>query len=378
VAASTRAAAPFVAPPPAPAFVARKPFVFFDGSDADATEMARYLEEANPGVAKFVDLNDPNAVDAIRSAGREQWAASAAAAGATSLCSDLGKLFLALPDGSVLTNANNERWLLGYELEYWKSVTPMPPAERERMQQTIFGPLEMMRMQGPSPDGQPWWTSPNAVQVWGNALGSEGFAVLDDFLPPQAMPALFAASERLKSSMAAGKTDSQVSTKGRGDAMVWAKPGDVPELGPLIEYLNALVSCALEVPSPAIAAHLNGVSALSDAQVAIFPGEVNPDSRYIRHVDNEDGLNGRLLTCTFYLNEGWDAARDGGELRVFDSDQTTIKADISPTSNRLVVFFSDSTVPHEVRRSRRERRAITIWYLDQEKHLNYHGEELIQ
>ena len=69
------------------------------------------------------------------------------------------------------------------------------------------------------------------------------------------------------------------------------------------------------------------------------------DARYIRHVDNEDGRNGRdtaahgkifdqlweicctdrpfgcfqipgLITCTFYLNEDWDAEKDGGEIRL--------------------------------------------------------------
>jgi len=257
-------------------------------------------------------------------------------------------------------------------LEYWKSVKPADAETKDRLQRTVWEPLNYFRGQ-PSQPGEPWWTKPDAIKVWGGAMAVENFAALDDFLPAPAVSALFAATERLKSRMERGKTDSEVSAKGRGDAILWSNPQDVPELGPLIEHLNVLVSCLMEIPHPAITSHMDGVSALSDAQVAIFPGEVAPDSRYIRHVDNEDGLNGRLLTCTFYLNEGWDTARDGGEIRLFEPDQSTVKADLAPVSNRLVTFFSDSTVPHEVRRCSRERRAITIWYLDQEKHLAYHA-----
>jgi len=208
--------------------------------------------------------------------------------------------------------------------------------------------------------------------TWSPVLAEESFVVLDSFLPPQAALDLLAASQRLKGAMAPGRTDSALSAAGRGDQITWVNPQDMPELGPLIEHLNALVSAMMELPQPTVQARLERVSALSDAQVAIFPGDAAHDARYIRHVDNEDGLNGRLLTCTFYLNEGWEVATDGGELRVFDADQRRVKADVAPVFNRLVAFFSDSTVPHEVRRARRERHAITIWYLDQEKHLAYH------
>lgn len=78
-----------------------------------------------------------------------------------------------------------------------------------------------------------------------------------------------------------------------------------------------------------------------------FPraADTEDDARYIRHVDNEDGRNGRamaamdhplntssfqrfgsfcgisrgcsgLVTCTFYLNEDWDEEKDGGEIRL--------------------------------------------------------------
>jgi len=72
------------------------------------------------------------------------------------------------------------------------------------------------------------------------------------------------------------------------------------------------------------------------------------------------------------MNEDWDVKEDGGELRIFAGDQNRVKADIAPAFNRLAVFFSDSSVPHEVRHARKERYAVTIWYINLDLHLAYH------
>jgi len=298
-------------------------------------------------------------------------AASLCELGPPAFSAKAGAAILVLPDGSVLQHAERDRWMLQYELDYWGSVA-FSAATKERVRRNVLGPLGDLRAGAGGGAAGSWWTSQPAVGAWSAAIAKESFAVFDDFLPPAAAAALAAAMERMRSSMVRGRTDSELSASGRGDEISWANPADVPEMGPLVECLNGVVSTLMELPDPGVQARLARVSALSDAQFAVFPGDSAENARYIRHVDNEDGRNGRLLTCTYYLNEGWDASVHGGEIRLFEPDQRSIKADIAPVWNRLVCFFSDSSVPHEVRRAHRERRAITIWYLDQEAHLAYH------
>lgn len=355
-------------PPPAPAGTGA--VVFYDGSDWQAAQQSASLGQ---GGARCVDLREPGAVEALRGAADSRWA-DLLEKGVEALCAEAGPLFLLKPSGSLLLHGDREQWMLQYELDY-AHVQSAPQATQERLQKTMLDPLEKARAAGGSYE-QPWWAKPEAIEVWGPVLEKEDFLVLDEFLPQQAVYGLAAAMQRLKGDMAPGRTDSKLSALGRGDNITWSDAERLPELGPLVESLNALVGGMMNLPQPAVQARLERVSAFSDAQLAIFPGDAaSDDARYIRHVDNEDGMNGRLLTCTFYLNDGWDVRQHGGELRIFESDQRTVKADIAPVMNRLVAFFSDSSVPHEVRSARRERSAITIWYIDQEKHLAYHSSE---
>ena len=48
------------------------------------------------------------------------------------------------------------------------------------------------------------------------------------------------------------------------------------------------------------------------------------------------------------MNDAWREG-DGGELRVYGPvDSEEVVATIAPTSNRLLLFWSDARVPHEV------------------------------
>eukprot|EP00931_Biecheleriopsis_adriatica_P075209 TRINITY_DN4912_c0_g3_i1.p1 TRINITY_DN4912_c0_g3~~TRINITY_DN4912_c0_g3_i1.p1 ORF type:complete len:954 (-),score=238.38 TRINITY_DN4912_c0_g3_i1:34-2895(-) len=353
---------------------ASKPLiVFFDSRDPETSQLALSLNLGS-GEAQRVDLHSPYAAQALREAAGERWSQLLETNGLDALMQEAGSLFLALPSGGLLKHGLQERWMLQYEIDYWQQVQPASEETSKRLSETMFKPLEVLQKSATS-EGV-WWASPDATAVWGKALANESFIVLDDFLPLPAASALVAAARRLRAQMQPGKTDSDLSAKGRGDMITWTKPDEVPELSSLIEHLNGLVTLMMELPQESVVARLSQISALSDVQVAMFPGDTSPDdARYIRHVDNEDGLNGRLLTCTYYLNENWDRERDGGELRLFEPDQQSVKTDVPPILNRLVAFFSDSSVPHEVRRSRRDRHALTIWYINQELHLAYHEAE---
>ena len=76
--------------------------------------------------------------------------------------------------------------------------------------------------------------------------------------------------------------------------------------------------------------------------LAAYP--TSTPSRFSLHIDNPN-RNGRILTFTYYLNPDWDSRKFGGEL-LLDLPHGAVKVD--PLFDRLIVFFADSRVPHEV------------------------------
>ncbi|KAJ0409548.1 hypothetical protein ATCC90586_010059 [Pythium insidiosum] len=104
------------------------------------------------------------------------------------------------------------------------------------------------------------------------------------------------------------------------------------------------------------------------AMVTCYPGD--SAARYTTHCDNPN-LNGRKLTAILYLNAAWDSERDGGALRVKHRQHG--ERTIAPLLDRLLLFYSDQRVPHEVlpvQSSTRNRFALTVWYLDYDEFMN--------
>lgn len=99
------------------------------------------------------------------------------------------------------------------------------------------------------------------------------------------------------------------------------------------------------------------IESRSEAMVTCYPGN---GARYIKHCDNPN-RNGRKVTAIYYLNPAWQPG-DGGELRVF-SPASEHHRDIAPIGDRLIVFFSNARVPHEVLPSNVDRYAVTHWYM---------------
>ena len=119
------------------------------------------------------------------------------------------------------------------------------------------------------------------------------------------------------------------------------------------------------------------------AMATCYPGN---GARYVRHIDNVSGANrSRVLTCVLYLNDGW-VSSDGGGIRVFlrlpppspgpEAGTTAVtgssesfaqrpreeQRDIGPLLDRLVMFWSDARVPHEVLPTAVDRYALSFWY----------------
>ncbi len=47
--------------------------------------------------------------------------------------------------------------------------------------------------------------------------------------------------------------------------------------------------------------------------------------------------------------------------------------DVAPLADRLLLFFADYRVPHEVLPAHHERLAVTLWYFDAEEHARAHA-----
>jgi Rps23 Pro-64 3,4-dihydroxylase Tpa1-like proline 4-hydroxylase len=93
---------------------------------------------------------------------------------------------------------------------------------------------------------------------------------------------------------------------------------------------------------------------------------VGGGSKYPMHVDNGGGGFGgdlRKVTLVYYLNPGWDSAKDGGAFRIYHGEG--LEEDLSPEGDRLVIFWADGC-SHEVLPNwgndvAKHRYAQTIW-----------------
>ena len=162
----------------------------------------------------------------------------------------------------------------------------------------------------------------------------------------------------------------------RGDLMVLLDRAEADAHEPLAELFAETDSLLLALEAqPALADGLGGdgdkaaIAALAsshrlqreEVQLTCYPGG---GARYVRHVDNNSISEGRArgpgrcITCIYYANNEWKAA-DGGELRLHLESQTV---DIAPLGDRLVLFWSDERVPHEVLPSYAARYAVSMWY----------------
>lgn len=196
-------------------------------------------------------------------------------------------------------------------------------------------------------------------------LTAHGYLVLDSFIAGDAAEQLERHVHRLHDEgiLRPGEIAGDQSTwrTSRGD-MVTSMPSKDPRCPSLAQHVSAVdaLCAALKPHVPELAAY----SGRSQPMLAVYPGQ---STSYPRHVDNPDG-NGRILTCIIYLNSEWESG-DGGELRLApawpaDHARAAPFFDIAPLLNRLVLFWSDARMPHEVCPALKKRAAITLWLVD--------------
>lgn len=239
------------------------------------------------------------------------------------------------------------------------------------------------RLAGADPESYWWWITDDALDAIAAELNQKNYCVLDNFQGGKGVKALRKEVNRVRSSgqlkmsrLAGGRSGANVTyshTAVRGDHVGWFDGEEAGQwkTGTLTRYLTKVDTLIAQlgprVPQLAQIAHR------SKAMVACYPGG---GARYVRHCDNScdtgrgDRCNGRRLTAIIYLNEEWTLLH-GGELRLFapyaPKDIPPL-CDIAPLADRLVLFFADYRVPHEVLPAHAERFAITAWYFDREEH----------
>lgn len=151
----------------------------------------------------------------------------------------------------------------------------------------------------------------------------------------------------------------------RSDRVIWINGCEdgCSEINNLIQTL-----CSVITNSSRLSLYSNNgldkivINKRTKAHVACYPGN---GTRYIKHVDNPNG-DGRVITAIYYLNKNWDTKRDGGLLRMFPAGMNEV-ANIEPLFDRVLFFWSDRRNPHEVLPAYRDRFAITVWYIGENR-----------
>ncbi|KAA0702359.1 Egl nine -like protein 2 [Triplophysa tibetana] len=189
-----------------------------------------------------------------------------------------------------------------------------------------------------------------------------GICVIDSFLGPRFGYKILEEVETLNHSgkFRGGQLVSQKSIPSmniRGDQIAWVEGNE-----PGCENIGCLMA---HIDEAIMRSAANGqlgnrvINGRTKAMVACYPGN---GTGYVRHVDNPNS-DGRCITCIYYLNKDWDVKVHGGLLQLYPEGRNVV-ANIEPSFDRLLIFWSDRRNPHEVKPAFATRYAITVWYFD--------------
>jgi SM-20-related protein len=198
---------------------------------------------------------------------------------------------------------------------------------------------------------------PSALSCVCDAIAEDDVAVMPDFVPRSVIEGLALEARRRDAAgefrpARVGRGERRVERSDvRGDRTLW-----------LDEWAPATAEVALWSAFARLRVALNRATLLGlfdfEGHYALYP----PGAFYRRHRDRFRDDDLRVLSCVLYLNADWSPG-DGGALRVFlDAGETR---DVLPIAGTLVCFRSER-YEHEVLPARRERLAVTGWFLRRE------------
>jgi SM-20-related protein len=195
------------------------------------------------------------------------------------------------------------------------------------------------------------------------AIGTQGFAVVDDFLPDATVQALHQQAKSLQCDgslhqAGVGKgADKLVLNKLRGDSIYWLD--NDTDSAAQSNYL-----ARMEQLRAGFNQHFFMGLFEFETHFAIYP----PGGVYHKHLDQFKGQHERQISAILYLNQDWQKD-DGGKLRLYLNGTTDdTHMDIMPVGGRLVLFLSAKFL-HEVLPAKRERISLTGWFRTRSQYL---------
>jgi len=194
-----------------------------------------------------------------------------------------------------------------------------------------------------------------------SAIETEGYIVLDDFLPASLLENLYQAyitteDHEFTPAGVGRQTDFQVNRFLRRDEICWLDTGN-PLLAGYFDWIETL---RLRINEGLFLGLFDYECHFANYAEGAF---------YRKHLDafkstNTGGVDkshsNRRLSTVLYLNQHWNSA-DGGELAMYQSDASLPFITIEPVFGRMVIFLSE-VFPHEVLMVNKPRYSLTGWY----------------
>ncbi|MCG9746430.1 2OG-Fe(II) oxygenase [Shewanella sp. Isolate8] len=183
-------------------------------------------------------------------------------------------------------------------------------------------------------------------------LATLGYAVLHNVFPPSMLQQLLdgiteLAEEDFKAAAIGRAQDQQVVETIRRDKICW--------LNESMDFTRDYFTWSEQLRL-AVNRYLYLGLFDQEAMLAYYA----PGAFYKRHLDAFRGQTNRKLTSILYLNPDWQPSH-GGELLMYQGDETTPFQLVEPRSGTMVIFLSE-LFPHEVSLSHHDRYSLTSWY----------------
>ena len=185
-----------------------------------------------------------------------------------------------------------------------------------------------------------------------DAIYSDGFHIIDNFLEPAYYQALQILAEQMfnagqfRSAKIGHQFNAAHAPTIRNDKICWLDDDSSHES---IQIYLAKIRTLAET--------LNQTLFLGLVDFETHFSIYQSGSFYKKHIDQFATMQERRISCVYYLNNDWHESF-GGQLTLYDKKNQRL-AQVLPQGNRLICFSSD--LPHEVCETKQTRYSLAGW-----------------